>query len=189
MKKFIAVFLFLAAGVFVQAQTLSWDIKFLKGSTQESVPISQIIRMERGEIFQFSVLPDSFVHCYIILYDSQRDVFVLHNQPIAAGQERFFGPFRIEDPPGTETIYVIMSLERQVNLENLVQNFNSNPGSRQSANNLYREVVNIQNMVSRLGEPASSYIPSGGTTRGSTQQHVTRFSGNNLYVRAIAIRH
>jgi len=189
MKKIFIVLIFITIGVSLQAQTLSWDIKFLKGRTQESVPVSQIIRMETGENFRFSVLPASDAFCYVIFYDSSRDVFVIHNQLLPARQEKIFGPFVTEEPSGTETIYVIMSLERQANLESLIQNFNNNPGSRQSSNNLYREVVSLQNRVSRLGEPASSYIPSGGTTRGSTQQYVTRFSGNSLYVRAITIRH
>ena len=113
----------------------------------------------------------------------------MNNRNITGSEELLFGPFRLTEPAGTETIYIIMSQERQVNLEALILHFNNNPDSRQHANNLYREVVNLQNSVSRLGEPASSYIPSGGTSRGNTQQYATRFSGNNLYVRAITIRH
>ena len=191
MKKIAVLFLFLVAGVCLQAQTLSWDLKFLRGRVQESVPVSQIIRMQTGDAFQFTLLPAANTFCYIIFYDSQREIKVLHDKPLTGGTEAFFGQYALTPPSGMETIYIIMSLERQTNLESLIQSFNNNAGSRQHANNLYREVVNLQNRVSRLGEPASSFVPSGGTTRSvvNTQQYVTRFSGNDLYVRAITIRH
>jgi len=191
MKKILFTAVLFAVGICLYAQGLSWDIKFLKGRGQESVPISQIIRMETGEEFRFSILPNANAFCYIVYYGSQREVIVLHDQQLILNTEVSFGPFKLSEPSGTETIYVILSTERQANIESLARTLKLNPDSRQHGNNLYREVVNLQNSVSRLGEPASTYIPSGGTARSAanTQQHVTRFSGSNLYVRAITIRH
>jgi len=189
MKKVIIVFLFFLFSVCLHAQNLTWDIRFLKGSSQESTPISQIIRMETSDTFSFSITPSAVSFCYIIFYDSQRKVFVYHNEPLAANTERFFGPLELQPPSGTETIYIIMSIERQTNLERRIRVYNNDQTAASSANNLYREVVNLQNRVSRLGEPASSYISSGGTARSAAQQYVTRFSGSGLYVRAISIRH
>jgi len=188
MKRAITAFLFLLFSVCLHAQNLSWDIKFLKGRNQEPIPVSQIIRMETNDTFSFSITPSAVSFCYIIFYDSQRKVYVFHNEPLAANTEKFFGPLELQPPSGTETIYIIMSLERQSNLERRIRAYN-NQDSAANANNLYREVVNLQNRVSRLGEPASSYIPSGGTARSAAQQYVTRFSGSRLYVRAISIRH
>jgi len=187
MKKLIIILFAFTFSFCTNVQELSWDIKFLKG--QESVPVNQIIQMANGEIFTFSVHPDKNAYCYIVCYDSSREVMVLHDQMISGGQEEIFGPFRIDGQPGTDTIYIIISYAKQKNLENLILNFQNNSDSRQSSNNLYREVLNLQNSVSKLGEPASSYIPSAGTARSASQQHVTRFSGNSLYVRAITIRH
>ncbi|MCL2719952.1 MAG: DUF4384 domain-containing protein [Treponema sp.] len=189
MKKIILILLIFTFTFCKQTQELTWEVKFQKGQTQESVPINQIIQMVNGETFLFAVHPDKDAYCYIICYDSSREIMVLHDQLIPGGQEKIFGAFQIEDPPGTETIYLIMSLERQNNLESLIQNFHNNLESRQASNNLYREILSLQNSVSRLGEPASSYVPGAGTARGASQQHVTRFSGSNLYVRAITIRH
>ena len=188
MRKGIAVFLFLFICITIQAQDLAWDINFEKGRDRESVPISQIISLNTGEIIRFSVTPASNAWCYIIFYDSQRQISVLHNKMISAGQENIFGPFELTEPSGTEMIYIILCLERQTNLENLIREFNSNSGSRQAYNSLYREIVNLQSSVSKLGEPASTYISSGGTTRGAAQ-YVTIFSGKDLYVRTITIRH
>ena len=189
MKRLLTVFIFFMTCVYIQAQDFTWDLKFLKGRSNESVPVSQIIRMGTGETFQFTVNSDVNVYCYIICYDSQRQIMVMFDQQLTALQEAFFGPFRLTKPSGTETIYVIMSQGKQSNLETLIRNFRNNPQTRRHTNNLHREVVNLQNSVSRLGEPASSFIPSDGTTRGNTQPFVTRFSEKNMYVRAITIRH
>jgi len=187
MKKLILVFLFVLLSVCVYAQDLTWDIVFQKGRTPEFIPISNIIRMETGETFQFSITPHSNAWCYIILYDSQRKVYVLHNERLSANIEKFFGPFQLEEPKGTETIYVILSLERQADLERLISVYN-NSQTQADGNNVFRAIQRLQS--SMIGEPASSYIPSGGTTRGtSSQQYATRFSGKNIYVRTIIIRH
>ena len=188
MKKTVALFLFLTAGVFLQAQTLTWDIKFLKGSDKVSVPVNQIITMEDGEDFLLTITPAADCFGYIVYYDSNREISVLHNAPIKRGNEIYFGPFEVEAPPGTETLYVIISLEKQTKLENLIRTFNGNQ-NRQNANNLYREVVSLQNTASGLGEPASVFIASGGTARGEYEEYTTRFSEKKMYVRAITIRH
>jgi len=194
MKKITALFFFFTVGFCLYAQTLTWDIKFLKGTEKESVPISRQIKMETGEVFLITVMPEADCFCYVIFYDSERQISVIRNAPIQDGIEINIGPFQLEDPPGTETFYVIMSLARQKNLENLIQAFNGNPNSKQNANNLYGEVANLQKAASNLGEPASSFVASGGTTRGAPgenvqQAQVTRFSGKAMYVRAITIRH
>jgi len=188
MKKASLTIVLILISVCLYAQNLSWDINFLTGSEQTSTPISQIIRMETGDVFQFSIKSDTDAFCYIICYDSKRDILVLHNGRLTGGGENLFGPFNVEDPSGAETIYIIMSLENLPDLEGLIQNFNR-AKTRQSTNSLYRAVVNLQNRVSRLGEPKSAFIPIGGTSRSSSQQYVTRFSGSGLYVRAITIRH
>ena len=168
---------------------MSWDIKFLKGQSLESVPVSQIVTMETGETFRFSVFPYADAFCYIVSHDSLRKIDVLHSGRLAGSRESFFGPFRLTLPSGTETIYVIMSLEKLSRLERYIKNYNNNPNSRLASSNLHREILNLQNSVSKLGEGISSYVPSGGTTRGSVEEYTTKFSGNNLYVRTISIRH
>ena len=188
MRKIIAICVFLAAGFYIQAQTLSWDIRFLKGEEMESLPISQIIRMETGEIFWICIESTSDCYCYVVSYDSQRQISVVYDELLEAGDEIRLGYFRIANPPGTETLYVLMSLQRQTLLETLIQNLNANPDSRQHADNLRREVFRLQNDASSLGDPASSFIASGGTSRGN-EGYVTRFSEKDLYVRTIVIRH
>ena len=190
------ILMFFAIGVSLNAQDLSWEIIFSRGIQQESVPISRQIRMETGEQFQISILSDSNSFCYLVHYGSSREIAVLFNSQIRGGNEVNIGPFQLINPSGIETIYVIMSLERQTELERLIQAYNNNPNSRRHANNLLREVARLQTAASELGEPASAFIASGGTTRtavstesNTIQNRVTRFSEKVLYVRAITIRH
>jgi len=190
MKKIAAVLIFVFSAICLQAQDLSWNIMFLKGRGRESVSISQIIRMETGEVFQIAITPDSNAFCYVMAYDSGRNIYTLHNAPLTAGNEILINQLQLTPPSGTETIYVIMSLERLTRLESLIQAHQANPNSRQHTDSLRREIVSLQNTASRLGEPISSFIPGGGTARGSsTIEHVNRFSGVGLYVRTITIRH
>jgi hypothetical protein len=189
MKKLFAIFFFIFTAICLHAQTLSWDIKFLQGRGQESVPINRTIRMETGDSFIIAITPASDCYSYVVIYDSERQINVLYDKPLTGGNEIIIGPFETDNPPGNETLYIIMSLERQTRLENAIQTRNENPDSRQHANNLYREVVSLQNTASALGEPASVFIPVGGTTRSDSPESVTRFTEKSLYVRAITIRH
>jgi hypothetical protein len=189
MKKTAAIFVFFTTGFCLYAQAFAWDIKFLRGKEQESVPISRQIRMETGETFLITIKPEADCFCYVVFYNSERQISVLRDAPITGGIEINLGPFKLEDPAGTETFYVIMSLERQKNLESLIQTFNNGANSRQNANNLYREVINLQTAVSDLGEPVSAFIASGGTTRSGTEIYATRFTDKAMYVKAITIRH
>ena len=189
MKKITASLFFIFITICLQAQNLSWDIKFLQGKNRESVPISRPVRMETGDNFLISIKPAIDCYCYVVCYDSDQRISVLENKFIEGGIDIRLGPIDITAPSGNEMLYVIISLERQTMLESLIKTYNSNPNLQQNANNLYREVVNLQNTASGLGEPASSFIPSGGTSRGGTEEYATRFSEKNMYVRPIIIRH
>jgi len=189
MKKFAACSLFFVIGFCLQAQTLSWDISFLKGNEEEAVSITRVIGMSTGEQFKISVRPEVDCFSYVIAVDSERKIFIVHDAPIKGETKLLLGPMQVQNPSGTETFHVIMSLAKQTKLEDLIQKYKNNPGSRQHTNNLNREIASLQNEVSLLGEASSVFIPSGGTTRSNVQENANRFSGKNLYIRTITIRH
>lgn len=183
MKKLVFGVIFIAAAVCLQAQNLSWEIKLYREKTNEYIPIPQIIRGENGEAFQVYITPYADCFCYMVCYDSERrQVSVWYNEPMKEGKEDYV-TMGIDE--GTVILYVIMSLKRQTQLENLIKSHNSNPNSRQ----VHQEVVRLQAEVSRSGEPASSFIASGGTSRGSSEEYATRFTGKEIYVRAISFSH
>jgi len=189
MKKTIAVLLFVLIGVCLYAQTFTWDFKFVNKKTQESLSFPKNIKMEAGQHFNVSFMPASDCFCYIISYDSNKKISVLYDAPLTKEKNINFDLEKSEEFSGTETLYLIMSLSRQIKLENSIKNYKNNPDSRSSAESLYKEVVALQKEASKLGEPASAFISGGGTTRGSSQEFVTRFSGKDMYVRTISIRH
>ena len=190
---FVAMFFVLLLPAPLVSQSLDWQIQFQTGNTGESRPINEIIMMENGEEFSITVRADSDSYCYVVFLSSEREIYQLHDDAfIRRGTERSIGPFEIVPPSGTETIYVIMSLSRQTNLERLIEANERNPSSRQNFNNLYREIGTMQASVSHRGEPGTRIIPGGGSFRGAGNENTsfaTRFTGNNLYVRTITIDH
>jgi len=191
MKKTAFIFIILIAGVCLYAQTLSWEIKFLRGIQSESLQNSRPIRMETGEEFQILIKPDTNSYCYLIHVGTLREITILRNAPLIGGIETNIGQFNLAEPSGLETIFVIMSLERQPELERLIREYNLNPNLQQSKDNLSSEIARLQAAVSELGEPSVSIIGSGGVTRSGNQQaqEATRFAEKAMYVRAISIRH
>jgi hypothetical protein len=148
--------------------------------------------VENGSECWLVIKADADSYCYVVCYTSDKELLVLHNQALRGGVGKTIRMGVLKDPPGIETIYVIMSLSQQKDLEKLIENFEKNKGSRQHFNNLYYEVVNMQNTVSGLGEPVGNIISSGGTNRSTDnddQNFATRFSGKEIYVRPITISH
>ena len=193
MKKMFLVCLFTGISVFQvyaqKAQSLTWDIQLQKGRDWAVIPKSQIITAESGQDMTFFISPESNSFCYIISQNSERKLFVLHDQPIKSEMEIKVEPLKADNSPGAKTMYVIMSLERQTKLEDAIKNYKSDPGSQRFAGNLLGEIAKLQDTASGLGEPASAVITSGGTTRGEAAENsITRFSEKSLYVRTISIR-
>jgi hypothetical protein len=190
MKKLLLICL-LAVIVAFQAsaqQNLVWDIQFLKGNKQEIVPYSQSITAENGQGLFVIITPASDCYCYVLSQNSERKMTVLHDQSVKGGKEIFLNLLPENSSPDTKTLYVIMSLAKQSKLEEFIKNYKGNPDSIRNINNLHGEIAKLQDTASGLGEPSSALIASGGTTRGSSQEYVTRFSMKNMYVRTITIR-
>ena len=172
----------------VFSQSLNWNIQFLSGTAQNSRPIDEPIKMENGDELSLIVKAGADCYLYAFWYNSERRISVFHNQALKKGTiENFDGPFYITKPSGTETVYVIMSRSRQANLEKLIENCEKNKGSRLHENNLYNEIINLQNSVSTVeGHYGTPTITSASTERGSL---VTSFTGQETYVTAISIEH
>jgi len=192
MKKLFLMCLFIGIGVFQayaqKTQNLTWDIQLQKGKEWEAIPKSQIITAESGQNISFFISPESDCFCYIISQNSDRKIFILHDQPVKSGMEIKVDPLKADNSPGAKTLYVVMSLTKQSKLEDAVKKYKGDLNSQKFANTLQGEIAKLQEMASSLGEPSSALITSGGTTRGQTQEFSTRYSEKNLYVRTITIR-
>ena len=145
--------------------------------------------MEEGMNFLLIITPASDCFCYAVVNDSERQIAVVYNGEIRSGDEMSLGPFMVAGEPGTDTLYIIMSLKRQERLDSLIQGFNENPGSTQLADNLRMEVFALQAAAAALGEPPHAFIAGGGTSRGGQEDFVNRYTDKEMYVRPILIRH
>jgi hypothetical protein len=184
---FTGILIFHAQGIFPQqAQDLVWEIQLQTGEKVEAVPDSQAITVETGRNFFISITPETDSFCYVLSQNSRRKFFVLYDQGVRGGDGIIIEPLQADNSPGRKTLYVVVSVERQTRLEGLINTYKSNPNSNRHANNLQGEIAGLQDRISGLGEPASVIIPTGGSTRG-TLDYATRFSGRNMYVKAITI--
>ena len=186
MRKLVVVCLFLFTGVCLQAQTLSWSIRFFRVKTPETLQINRPIRLETGEEALITFTPAADCFAYILLYDVGENFAVGHNGLIKGGEKKSLG-IKIDDPPGTERLYIIMSLTRQNRLENLIQAYNNNRNN-QNRINIRNEIASLQEQLSLLGEPAVKFDATGATMRGQTDES-TYFSDKDTYVRTITISH
>jgi hypothetical protein len=187
---FTGILLFHAQEIFPQqAQDLAWEIQIQTEGRGAAIPDSQAITVETGRDFCIFITPESDSFCYVLSQNSGRNFFVLYDQGVRGGNEIILEPLAADNSPGRKTLYVIISLERQTRLEGLINTYKSNPNSNRHANNMQGEIAGLQDRVSGLGEPASIIISTGGSTRGrgTAADSATRFSGRNMYVRAITI--
>ena len=188
--------LFIPNILFSQSNSIDWQLQFLRERNNESMEINRTIRMQTGEGFKLILMADENCYCYVIIYDSDQEIYVWYNQPLKKDTGTYLQPLNLVEPSGFETIYVIISHARQTELERLI-NLHRINSSRQNTNNVYREILRLQNSASNLGEPATAIIPSGGSTRGvddaeefeDVEGFATKFTGKNLYFRAIGVRH
>ena len=198
MRLFLLTFLlFMPKDLFPQSgKSLDWQVQFIRERNRESMPISRSIMMETGERFRLIIKADNDCYCYVLVYDSEQNIYVWYNQAVKSGSGINLEPLKLSEPSGMETIYIVISFSRQGELERLITLYNNSP-SRQNTENLYREIVRLQNAASDLGEPASAIVTSGGSFRDAVapnspddeKEWATKFSGKDLYVRAIGIRH
>jgi len=190
MKKLLLVCLLIGiSGFQVYAQkSLTWDIQLMLGREREPLPKSQSVTVDSEQNLFIIVSPASDCFCYIISQNSERKLFILHDQPVKGNMKIRVNPLQADNSPGVKTVYVVMSLEKQTKLEDVIKSFKSDTNSQRNANNVQGEIAKLQDTASGLGEPVSALITSGGTTRGDAQELTTRFSEKSLYVRTITIR-
>jgi len=147
--------------------------------------------VETGQTFRISITPDSDSFCYVLLY-SDGKFFILHDEPLQFGKPLTVAPLLANNTPGRKSLYVIMSLARQENLENIIKNYRNNPEKEMSK--LHETITGLQQVISNSGRLSQPPIPTGGTVssvgRPSTgvASQETSFSGRNIYVSTFSIR-
>jgi hypothetical protein len=188
-KNVCALILFCAlCGIAAAQETFSWDLRFEKKSNSaEFLDIARTVRLNRTESFIIKIESGQNTWCYLFQRSTDGKIQILSDRQISGAVD--FSP---EALPGTETFYVIMSAAREPVLERLVAEYRQDPSSRIKANSLYKEILDVQSKVHKVGEPALQYTSvAGATARGDMPPPpvgTARYSGQDRYVRSIIVR-
>ncbi|MDR2767327.1 MAG: DUF4384 domain-containing protein [Treponema sp.] len=184
---FLTVFLTLAGLPVLFAQQFNWKMevaKLVPGGQAESLPFGRVIRAGNDDTVELRLATNSSCYCYAIIRGSGGEIAVLNNSPLAAGAGRSWR-VKLESPPGSETIYVVMAASRQDNLEKVIREYRENSNVK-NADAVYHEVLKIQaeGMSGKERPPEASL--SGATVRGEFE---VEYYDSDRYVKTVTIRH
>jgi hypothetical protein len=165
-----------------------WDLRFEKRTASaEFLDIARIVRLNRTESFVIKIESGQNAYCYLFQRTNDGKIQILNDKQIS-GVVNFYP----EALQGTETFYVIMSVTRESDLEKFIAEYRQDPSSKPRANSLYKEILDLQAKVHKVGEPALQYTSvAGATARGPMPPPpvgTARYSGQNRYVRSVIVR-
>jgi hypothetical protein len=184
-----ALFLSAVNSVFSQEKNFTWSLAM--SSAQEAVSFTRPVSMKTGDIFTIYLQSETSCFAYVLAQDSENKIVVLHSGSLNAGEELLLGPMQITPPGGSETFYVVMSLEEQKQLKNTINAFNRNNTNSRASRNVLNAVMDLRRAVSRLREEPEKPVYMGGAFRGSGTPGIegVSYSGLGTYVKTIIINH
>ena len=196
MKVYLTLFLMLFALALLpasaqrQGETFTFSLGLQNAKTGELVSFSAPVRSSTGEQFRLVINPDSACYCYVVNESPvSDDVAVLYAGALKGGEYWFSPVMELEDPAGSESLFVIMSKEEQKNLYQMVAAYSSNPGSTQKRA-VMNEVFRIRGDVSKFRERPEKPMLMGGVARGDPEKSQgVEFSGSATYVKTISLEH
>jgi hypothetical protein len=188
------VFIFLGMANLVLAQSdegITWKLAFLKGEiVSQTVPdLTKPVQMKDGEKFQLFIhIVNPEARVYILYHGADDSIEVLSYELLPANTAYMlpspYQTYTMTPPAGVEKIYVIVSKERQLNLENLLSK------KKRDTKAILEELKAIQQKVLQIAEEPQKPVPIGGTVRGGAELlQATQYTGQETYVRIIRIEH
>jgi hypothetical protein len=170
-----------------QDRNLSWSLALVDSKSQ-GLSFSRPVPMQNGDVFSLTIAGGAACYVYVIVQDSEHNVLTLHAGPARANEAVSIGPMQVTPPEGSETFYVVVSLNEQTRLQEAINAYAKSGNSRNSRN-LINAVMEIRRFVSRLKESPEKPVYMGGAFRGETQTQGTGYSGVDTYVKTLIISH
>lgn len=173
------------------AKGLTWKMAFLKGDlvNAASQDLAKPIEMENGGKFRLYLeLAESRAFLYVLYRGADASFATLANGQIT-GPGGLFLPsemetFTVTPPSGTETIYVVLTKDRQSGLEKLLSK------KKKDANAIVEEVKRIQRSTAESTEIPQKPVPIGGAYRGEAESmQASQFEGRETYVNILRLKH
>jgi hypothetical protein len=158
--------------------------KLVPGGEAESLPFNRVIRVENEDTVELRLASDADCYCYVLIRGSGGEIAVLNSVPLTGGAGRSWR-VKLESPPGSETIYVIMSASRQDDLEKAIRDYRDG-AKEKNADAVYHEVLKIQSGGMRGKERPPETSLSGATTRGEFE---VEYYDSDRYVKTVTLRH
>ena len=180
----ITVFCLFGAVLFAQ-QNLSWTMAVIRGS--QGVSFSQPVEMRTGESFNIIIRARQDCFIYLVAQDSERQMIVIANRRLRAGEDFQTGFIGLTPPSGSEQIYVIVSRTEQTGLQDAITAFIRQNNAR-TGRDLFNAVMEIRRSLSAFNEEPERPVTMAGAFRG-TNISATEYSGAPVYVKSIIINH
>ena len=197
MKKFLLpVLVFLVVSsypvlVFAQqGKSLSWSLGLQNVKTGDLVSFAALVQSWTGEQFRLVINPAVECFAYVIYQSpSGNDVLVLYSGVLKTDDPWYSQVLELSPPQGSESFFVITSLEEQKPLAQRISAFRANSGTVQRRA-LMNEIFRLRSDVSKFKEAPEKPVLMGGASRGAPEKSQgVEYSGLGTYVKSISIEH
>ena len=170
-----------------QGKSFKWTMT-LQNEKTGTVPFSAPVQSANGERFKILIKPDVKSFVYIIAEDPEGEVTVLYTGAMKSNVMWSSDFLELTSPQGSESLYIVASLEEQKALAQRIDALEENAGTTQKRA-LINEVLRIRSETSKFKEAPEKPVLMGGATRGSEESEGIEFSGLRTYVKTISIEH
>ena len=178
----LVFFVFGISGLSAQ-ENLTWSLALVKNG--QELCFSQPVTMTNQEKFNIKINTQQDCYAYILMENSQKQLFILNSRYMRANTNYDTGELRLLPPGGTETFFVVMSSVEQKALQEAINAYNKNK-SESVAGNLNNAIRDVRREASRFRENPAIPPSIGGTIRG---KEGIEYSGTPVYVKTIVINH
>lgn len=187
----LPLFLFVAGGTAeVQKTTFDWTMGLQNVKTGDSVAFSAPVQSWTGEMFRLIISPKANCYCYIVAESPDGEsVEVLYANAMKIDDVWYSQIMELTSPKGSESIYVVMSLEEQKTLAQRISALGPNSTATQKRA-VINEVFRLRSETSKFAEVPEKPVLMGGAARGTPEKNQgVEFSGSGIYVKTISIEH
>ena len=182
----LVFFVFGISGLSAQ-ENLTWSLALVQNGQELS--FSRPVTMKDGEKFNIKINTQQDCYAYVLMEDSQKQLFILNSRYMRANANYDTGELRLLPPGGAETFFVVMSSVEQKALQEAINAYNKNK-SELAAGDLNNAIRAVRREASRFRENPSVPRSMGGAIRGEDPQETgIEYSGTPVYVKTIVINH
>jgi len=187
---FLSVFFYPVSVFAQQGKSLNWSLGLQNVKTGDLVSFSAPVQSWSGEQFRFVINPSAGCYAYVIYESPKGDsMTVIYAGLLKSGDTWYSQVLELAPPAGSESFYVVASLDEQKTLAQRITAFNNTPGTAQRRA-VMDEIFRLRSDVSKFKATPEKPVLMGGTSRGTPDKNQgVEYSGVDTYVKTISIVH